>query len=404
MPIVYCLFNIFSLANLGINKHLIAISFGKCYICGKLLVMRVWLIFFCALFMVACEHKSENFTVEAQIEGLENGTRVYLSKYEGFNLATVDSAVSQSGQFEFNIPVSDTTLAVISIDEHNSSIFFFLDNAPLRVQGHIDSLYTTNINGSNTNEDFVKVRNHINRLNQQANNLFLNSRNIPPEDTLKIRKQNEDFYALQNEIKSYSLNFARQHPESHVSLFLLFDLINTVNDEELQELPEIYYSLQPSIQKSALGVSFLEQLNRLNSLVVGATAPDFIAPTTEGDAFKLSTVKAEIIILDFWASWCGPCRSENPKLAKLYKELHPRGLEIVSVSLDNSRELWKEAIQKDGIGAWHHVSNLMFLDEPVAKDYGVLAIPKTFVLDTHFNILAIDLRGSDLEKFIRENL
>lgn len=363
--------------------------------------MRFFYLFIGTLFLTACANKSDGFVIDVHIEGLPEGTQVFLNKFDGLNPALIDSVEVQNGRFRFEGVATDTTLAVISFEDQKTPIFFFLENAHLKVAGHADSIYKAQISGSKTNEAYVQVRDHISQLNQEANETFLQSRNISPDDSLKIKALSNQFEALQEEIKSYSLTYTKQHTDSYVSLFLLFDLFDALEDERMQELSGIFYSLHPSIQESSLGKGFLNQLNRLNALAIGGTAPDFIAPTPDGDAFKLSNLTAEYIILDFWASWCTPCRAENPRLVRLYEEFHNRGLDIVSVAMDNSRDLWRKAIQKDGIGAWHHVSNLMYWEEPIAKDYGVLAIPKTFILNRDFEILATDLRGKELETFIR---
>lgn len=363
--------------------------------------MRFFYLLICSCCILACSNNSKGFVIDAQIENLADGTKVFLNKFDGLIPALIDSAQAENGQFRFEGIVPDTTLAVISFEDKKTPIFFFLENAHLKVAGHNDSIYKAQISGSKTNEAYVQVRDHISQLNQEANETFLQSRNISPDDSLKIKALSNQFEALQEEIKSYSLTYTKQHTDSYVSLFLLFDLFDTLEDERMQELSGIFYSLHPSIQESPLGKGFLNQLNRLNALAIGGTAPDFIAPTPDGDAFKLSNLTAEYIILDFWASWCTPCRAENPRLVSLYEEFHNRGLDIVSVAMDNSRDLWRKAIQKDGIGAWHHVSNLMYWEEPIAKDYGVLAIPKTFILNRDFEILATDLRGKELETFIR---
>ncbi|MBC7494953.1 MAG: TlpA family protein disulfide reductase [Flavobacterium sp.] len=128
-------------------------------------------------------------------------------------------------------------------------------------------------------------------------------------------------------------------------------------------------------------------------------APNFSAKTPDGKLISLKQAMGKVTIIDFWASWCGPCRSENPNVVALYKKFHAKGLNIIGVSLDNNVEKWKQAILKDGL-SWIHVSNLKEWNDPIAKIYEVNQIPSTFLLDASGKIIAVDLRGPDLESKI----
>jgi thiol-disulfide isomerase/thioredoxin len=137
----------------------------------------------------------------------------------------------------------------------------------------------------------------------------------------------------------------------------------------------------------------------------GDLAPDFTAPTPEGQQITMSKIKGKVTIIDFWASWCKPCRIENPNLVKVYNEYHDKGLEIISVALDrvNKKEFWTKAIQKDQLN-WYNVSNLKYWNDPIAKAYNVNSIPATFIIDENGVIIADRLRGADLETKIKELL
>jgi peroxiredoxin len=134
-------------------------------------------------------------------------------------------------------------------------------------------------------------------------------------------------------------------------------------------------------------------------------APDFSAPNPQGTAVSLKESLGKVTIIDFWASWCGPCRKENPNVVALYDEFHSKGLNIIGVSLDKpeAKEAWIQAIATDKL-TWPQVSNLMFWEDPVAKMYGVQAIPATFILDSSGKIVARDLRGAALKAKVQELL
>jgi thiol-disulfide isomerase/thioredoxin len=130
---------------------------------------------------------------------------------------------------------------------------------------------------------------------------------------------------------------------------------------------------------------------------------NFSAPNPEGKVTSLKESLGKVTIVDFWASWCAPCRRENPNVVAIYKDLHSKGLNIIGVSLDKDATKWKEAIAKDKL-TWTQVSNLKFWDEPIAAQYGVQAIPATFILDASGKIVARDLRGDELRAKIIELL
>nr|WP_281170227.1 TlpA disulfide reductase family protein [Flavobacterium soli] len=125
-------------------------------------------------------------------------------------------------------------------------------------------------------------------------------------------------------------------------------------------------------------------------------APDFAAPDTNGKKISLKQSLGKITIIDFWASWCGPCRKENPNVVALYNELHSKGLNIIGVSLDTNANKWKEAIAKDKL-TWVQISNLQGWEDPIAKQYGIEGIPATLLLDASGKIIAKDLRGEELK-------
>jgi peroxiredoxin len=138
---------------------------------------------------------------------------------------------------------------------------------------------------------------------------------------------------------------------------------------------------------------------------VGDMAPDFTGQTPEGKTLSLNDIKGKVTIIDFWASWCGPCRHENPNVVRMYNKYHNKGLEIIGVSLDREgqKDRWIKAIADDEL-TWHHVSNLQFWQDPIAKLYHVRSIPATFILDENGNIVATNLRGQDLENKVAELL
>lgn len=160
-----------------------------------------------------------------------------------------------------------------------------------------------------------------------------------------------------------------------------------VNDFQ-KELPEATAQLK-------------KQLEYTKNFTIGGTAPDFTQKTPEDQDLKLSDLRGKVVLVDFWASWCGPCRRENPNVVRVYNEYKDKGFEILSVSLDNSKDRWLQAIQQDGL-TWHHVSDLKGWQNEVAQMYNIRSIPQTILLDKDGKILARNLRGPSLEEKLAE--
>lgn len=170
-------------------------------------------------------------------------------------------------------------------------------------------------------------------------------------------------------------------------------------DAPLNACKELYAQLGEGAKASSCGEIVNQRIQRLEKISRGSKAPDFTLPTLDGKSFTLSAMQGKVKILDFWASWCGPCRLNNPVLRQLYADFHSKGLEIVNVSLDEKRDRWVEAVKQDKL-VWTQVSSLKGWKDPVTQLYSITAIPAIFVLDADNNIIASGLHGEELKNFV----
>ena len=197
------------------------------------------------------------------------------------------------------------------------------------------------------------------------------------------------------------LGMIEANPNSLVSTMALSDLINFKMVKSSQA-KEMFEKMSPELKQSRIGLNLGKALSNLveETSTIGEEVANFSGPTPDGGKLNLKESLGKITIIDFWASWCRPCRIENPNVVKVYNKYHDQGLEIIGVSLDKSADKWKKAIESDGL-KWKHVSNLKFWQEPIAKNFGVRSIPATFILDENGVIIAKDLRGQALEDKIK---
>ncbi|MDR1273258.1 MAG: AhpC/TSA family protein [Odoribacteraceae bacterium] len=190
------------------------------------------------------------------------------------------------------------------------------------------------------------------------------------------------------------------NPDSYATAFQVF--IKSQQDN-LEQLKEKLGQLGENARASNFGQLIAKRVQTLESVAIGQVAPDFKLATPEGDTLSLHGITAKVKLIDFWASWCGPCRAENPNVVAAYAEYHPKGLEILGVSLDSDRDKWIEAIAKDNL-TWKHGSDLQFWSAAPAKLYGVNSIPHTLLLDAENRIIAKNLRGDALKAKLAELL
>jgi thiol-disulfide isomerase/thioredoxin len=170
---------------------------------------------------------------------------------------------------------------------------------------------------------------------------------------------------------------------------------------DFDELNALSSSFDPSIKDSKYGQIIQNRIEVLAKTAIGQPAPEISQTTPEGEELSLSSLKGQYVLIDFWASWCGPCRAENPNVVKLYAEYNPKGFEIFGVSLDKAKDRWVEAIEADGL-QWKQVSDLAGWQNAAAREYGVNSIPHTVLIDPDGVIIGRGLRGDDLREKLEE--
>jgi peroxiredoxin len=368
--------------------------------------MRLIILLFSALLIISC-NSGDEYSLKGNAYGFADGTKVFLFEVDQNNQSSAkDTLEVKNGRFEGSYPNAvDTPLNYIKMEGSDANIVFFVENEDLIAQIYKDSLDASQVLGGKQNElynSFLITTRKFNKQKEMLGKAFEKAR-LEQDDIMVNEIRNKNVSLIQEEV-SYKRQFVDENSNSIFGLMLLSELFY---QEELSadETARIIQQLSPKMSSHPLVIDLKEKIEISKKADIGGVAPNFEAPSPNGKNLSLNEVLGKYTIIDFWASWCRPCRAENPNVVKVYEKYHEKGLNIISVSLDKNgqKDRWIQAIKDDRMN-WHHVSNLQFWQDPIARQYNVRSIPATFLLDEQGRIIDKNLRGAALENRIAELL
>lgn len=337
----------------------------------------------------------EGFKITAETSGVPDGKMLLISE-RGDTLATADMV---GGKFEFSGRVDRAMVAYIMTADAKARIPLMIENAVFNVIANEKMVY---VDGGGAAQELLRQFDAINASVKQE------QQRMQSEAQKAYQEQNmPKVQALQSQFQKFVEKAQKQETEmlqaNGGSFVAAYVITNSMRQVGLERLRERYNYLTDEIKSGPYGKLIAQQIALYESLEIGGTAPDFTATTPEGDTLSLHQVKGKLKLLDFWASWCNPCRQENPNMLKLYQKYQSKGLEIISFSLDNDPRAWKKAIEEDGM-IWKHFSDLKAQGSPIAAMYNLMSIPYTLLLDENNKIVGKNLRGAQLQKKVAELL
>ncbi len=354
------------------------------------------------------KHQTQNkngFELKGKLD-FSNGEQLYLEEMGPQGVRVVDTAnVNANGEFSFENYTPSFGFYRLRISDANFAVLV-LDSAQKVVVGgdarNLGNLFT--VEGSEDSRLFVKVNNSIRTSYQKRDSVtryYQALANLNKNDKGKIQHLADEaemaYRAQAKALNNYLIGIVSQNAASLVAVVALQQLSPELSNDGYLSL---YRQVDQAFEKKHPGALqtklFHENVESMYKTVIGAPAPEFLFESPDGKRTGPSSFKGKVLLLDFWASWCHPCREESPNMVKLYKKYHSKGLEILGVSLDKDKDKWEAAISADKLD-WSHVSDLGEWQSKAVKLYSISSIPYTYLIDKEGVIVAKGLRADSLD-------
>jgi peroxiredoxin len=384
--------------------------------------MNKKLIFYLFVVLVSVACKNNSVRISGTIINPAVDSYIYLDELKGNGLNPVDSIkVTSDGSFRFKKEVTQPSFYLLKSNNNNFLTMLLEPGEKITLKVQKDSLNEpVSITGSKGTELMAEYNKNLQSTIKKMTGLHnIYEQNSDKPDLPKLIESLDSLANIYlNEINTYTKKYIDDNLTSLVSLVALYQqvapsvyIMNPAKDMKyFLKVDSSMFSLYPNYEPV---VSLHEQVKEIAAKVngdsvatpasaTGAVAPDISLPSPEGDTIKLSSTRGSIVLLDFWASWCTPCRKENPNLVTVYNMYHKKGFQIYQVSLDKTRDAWLKGIQDDHLDKWIHVSDVQYWNSIVVPLYKIESIPANFLLDKEGHVIASNLRGERLQTKLAE--
>jgi peroxiredoxin len=382
----------------------------------------IFLFAACLAGLTGC--KSDSFTISGRIDGVKPDEYLLLREVKPGILEPVDSMIpDRDGKFRFRSGEKWPAFYMLSLGNDDFMTLLVTPGEKIEVKAAKNTLalpeYVKGSDGTAVMVGFSKEHREVINELQRLTDIYNDSIDSPGLPLLmdSLDRRAADIVSV---FRDKAMKLLDDNKSSMVSVYLLNQqVVPGLQLFEAAKNPEIFYRVDSALYalypESDLVLdlhNFVAGLRRSVTVagkpgtnpVPGDMLPDIALPDVNGDTVRLSTIKGRVVLVDFWAAWCPPCREENPNLVRMYDQWHNRGFNIFQVSLDLRKEDWTEAIRKDRLGRWTHVSDLKYRDSEVVKRFGLTEIPSNFLIDGEGKVIAVNVRGDDLNKKLEELL
>ncbi len=351
------------------------------------------------LLLVSCQHSNSNmYDLTGKITG-QVPAKVYLQYYGENGMNVIDSANFVNGEFKFKGTVPSPDFYYLRIGNENNLLGFFLENSKIYITANVDSLRNATVTGSAIENESQAFNESKKAYEKQLNVLYQEFK--VSTDEMRQKEIEHTYDSIENLETQYIKQYVFDHGNSILAPYIIrHELIYTAGLKELEELTN---ALSPDLKENKYTKELHTRIELLRTLQPGMDAPQFTQNDVEGNPVNLTDFKGKYLLIDFWASWCHPCRQANPTVVKMYKKYHNRNFEILGVSMDSKKDNWVKAIQDDDL-VWSQVSSLQGWDNPVGKLYGVNSIPHQILIDPEGKIVKRGIHAEELDDLLGSTL
>lgn len=349
------------------------------------------------LVIQACDqNKDKTYNIEVNLDGAD-GKWVKLMAREDRNFVTYDSAFAEAGSpAVLTRGIEGVNTMYLTMDDTDGNLMLLVDNSNYKLSGSLEDPEI--ITNSKPQSDLNAYNEKIRPITEQMKELVAELRKGPnPENPSRSDSLREAYYALYEKQTDLDSIYIQENPSSFATVLALRGSYYMMDAKELEEA---LTRLDAPLQEMEEYKLMYGKMERMKAVAIGERYTDFALDTPEGELLKISDVhQGQVLLIDFWASWCGPCRRANPEVVEIYNTYHDQGFEILGVSLDRDSASWVQAIADDQL-TWHHISDLKYWNSAGAELYGVSAIPHTVLIDRDGIINSKNLHGDELKEAI----
>ena len=360
-----------------------------------------FLLAFTAVSFLACSGSpaSKKSPLSGKLDKHTN-TWLYLEEIKEATVNTIDSVkTNEDGSFSFSAEISKKDFFRLRVTPNNV-VFIVLSPKEEVVYNNSNIMLQEgySLTGSEEGDLILSIKRIRDGINTHRDSLvkILNETPVAERQAKQAEMESGFNTFVQNSLDKIR-SFIKDNPKSLAGV-IAAEMLDP--DQDFETYSELANNLKKHYSYSGFAQSFVSRVEQMKATAIGAVAPEISLPSPEGQMIPLSSLRGKVVLIDFWASWCGPCRKENPNVVAMYNRLKDKGFTIYSVSLDKNKVAWQEAIAKDNLTWENHVSDLAYWNSVVVKQYGFKGIPFTVLIDREGKIVAKGLRGEALEQAV----